>query len=311
MSWLALGGATVLQLLAGLVRVRGWFHVIRHSSPEASRVRYRDVALAQLGGCGWNAVLPARAGDAVKVALVSRRLPEAPVATLASTLVAPALVDAVFTALLVAGLLAVGPITPGDLAPTLPGAASVVAITALAGVAIAGTVLFRSRLRRFAHDARAGLALAGRPRFLATRVVPWQLASRALRLVALALVLTAAGMSFGIAPALALMALQGAAPSVAPAATAMRVAMLAGVFAAAGAGGASAEQIAAVMVAWYAVSSITNLTASATVTAWELRTVSPRRIVGYARSAIGAAADRAPEGVALARPARAAGAPPD
>jgi hypothetical protein len=31
MSGMALGGAAVLQLLAGVVRVRAWFHVIRRS----------------------------------------------------------------------------------------------------------------------------------------------------------------------------------------------------------------------------------------------------------------------------------------
>ena len=41
MSWLALGGAAALQLLAGIVRMRAWFHVIRHSWPEAADLRYR------------------------------------------------------------------------------------------------------------------------------------------------------------------------------------------------------------------------------------------------------------------------------
>jgi hypothetical protein len=68
-------------------------------------VRYRDVALAHLGGAGWNAVLPADAGDAVKVILVNRRMPERRLAMLAATLVPPALVEAAFTALLLIGVL--------------------------------------------------------------------------------------------------------------------------------------------------------------------------------------------------------------
>jgi hypothetical protein len=284
-SWLALGGAAALQLFAGLVRVRGWFHVIRCSCPEASSVRYRDVAVAHLGGCGWNAVLPARAGDAVKVALLRRRLPNAPLATVAGTLVVPALVDAALTLALVAALLAAGALSLGDLAFPLPGTAQVPVIAGATCVAVVVAVISRHRARRLARNVRAGLAVIGRPRFVATHVCSWQAAARGLRLLAFAFVLVAAGLPFGVVPALMLMALQGANPSMAPAATAIRVAILAGVFAGVAAEDVAAGHIAAVLVASYAANSVTNLLASAAVTAWELRTVSPRRIVGYARSA--------------------------
>ena len=295
MSWLALGGATALQLLAGIVRVRGWFHVIRQCSCDARPVRYRDVAMAQLGGCGWNAVLPARAGDAVKVALVSRKLPGTPFATLASTLVAPAIVDAALTVVLVAALVAAGVIAPDHLTPNLPGAAAPV-IAGVACIVLAAGIVFRRRARALARQIRCGLRVVGRPRFLATRVLPWQLGARALRLVALALVLTAGGMAFSIGPALALMALLGASSSMGPAATAVRIALLAGVFAALGGGKVPAENVAAALVAWYAMTSVVNLAASGLVTAWVLRTLSPRYILAYARTALRAARRGAPQG---------------
>lgn len=283
---LALGGASALQLLAGLVRTRGWHNTVRHACPEAARLRYRDIALAHLGGCGWNSVLPARAGDAVKVALVRRHLPHTPVATLGATLVAPSVVDAALTVALVAGLLWAGAVSPAELTGNLPEASAVPLAAGLAGVALLAGYLLRRRLRRFAGHLRAGLSAVRRPRFMAARILPWQAAARVVRLLALALVLVAAGLPFGIAPALALMALQGATPSMAPAATAVRVALIAGVFVGPGGGAVSAAEVAAVLVAWYAVSSLTNLTASAAVTAWVLRTTSPRRILGYARTAL-------------------------
>jgi hypothetical protein len=283
-SWLAIGGAAALQLFAGVVRVRGWFHVIRRSCEEASHLRYRAVVIAHLGGCGWNAVLPARAGDAVKVALLRRRLPDAPLATVACTLVVPALADAALTLGLVAALVAAGVLSLGELASPLPGAAQVPVIAVAACLAAIVGVFSRRHVRRLAHNVRVGLSAIGRPRFVATHVLPWQVVARGLRLLAFALVLVAAGLPWGVVPALVLMALQGAGPSMTPAATAVRIAIFAGVFA--GAEGVAPAHIAAVLVASYVANSVTNLAASAAVTAWELRTVSPRRIVGYARSAI-------------------------
>jgi hypothetical protein len=288
-SWLALSAGALLQLLAGVVRVRGWFHVIRRCSPEGPGVRYRDVAAAHLGGCGWNAVLPARAGDAVKVALVKRCMPQTPLATVASTLAAPALVEAGFTVLLVGALFASGVLSPGDLSSPFRTLAPAPVLAALAAVCLASGWLLRRRVRRVLADARAGLAVIGQPLFMATRVLPWQGLARVLRLLALALVLVAAGVPFGLVPALGLMALQGATPTMAPAATAVRIALLAGIFTGT-AGDVAPGRVAAVLIAFYVVCSITNLAASAAVTAWVLRTVSPRRIVGYARSCFGAVA---------------------
>ena len=285
MSWLAIGAAAALQLVAGVVRVRGWFHVVRRSCDEASHLRYREVVAAHLGGCGWNAVLPARAGDAVKVALLRRRLPEAPLATVASTLVVPALVDAVLTVALVGALVAAGALSLADLASPLPGAAQMPVLGGAACVVVVVGLFARRHVWRLARNIRAGLSAIGRPRFIATNVLPWQLAARGLRVLAFALVLVAAGLPLGFVPALVLMALQGAGPSMAPAATAVRIAIFAGVFAGAAGEGVAPGHIAAVLVASYVANSVTNLVASAAVTAWELRTASPRRIVGYARSA--------------------------
>jgi hypothetical protein len=297
-SWFALAGAAVLQLVAGVVRVRAWFHVIRDCCGERSDLRYRDVVLAQLGGCGWNAVLPARAGDAVKVALVRRKMPGRRVTTLASTLVPPALVEAAFTVLLLAALLLGGIASLKTLTTALPAASTAPIIAGVVGVALVAALIFRRRLQQLVRNVRPGLAVLGRPRIMATQVVPWLVAGRVLRLLAFALVLAGAGVPFGIVPALALMALQGATPSAGAAATAVRIALLAGILTRTGASGASPAHVAEALAAAYGMTSVVNLGASAAVTAWVLRTLSPRRIVGYARSALrGAKPGRATGGL--------------
>ena len=285
MSWWALGGAAALQLVAGVLRARAWFHVIRDSGPEAAGLRYRDVVVAHLGGVGWNAVLPAHGGDAVKVVLVSRKVPGRRLAMLAATLVPPALVEAAFAAMLLAGILAAGVVSLEVLTSALPRAGTVLVIAAVVGLALVAVVLCRRRLGQLLDNVRAGLTVLGRPRILATHVVPWLIAGRVVRLVAFALVLTVAGVSFGILPALALMALQGATPSAGAAATAARIALIAAVLAGTGAADVPPTEVAEALAAAYGVTSVVNLTVSGLVLAWLLRTASPRRILAYGRSA--------------------------
>jgi hypothetical protein len=301
-SWLLLGGAGLVQLVAGVVRARGWWHVIRETCRDWADLRFRDVALAQIGGVGWNAVLPARAGDAVKVALVNRRLPERRLATLVSTLAPPALVEAAFTALLLVALLGAGVLSRDALSSALPAGKTALIVAGVVIALLVAALIFRRRLGRLVRSVRAGLATLARPRILATRVVPWQLAGRVLRLLAFAMVLSAAGVPFGIGPALALMALQGATPSAGAAATAARIALLAAVLAKTGAGQVSAKHVATVLAAAYGITTVMNLAASVAVIGWELRTASPRRIFGYARSALRAARKRASGGRLFSSP---------
>ena len=207
------------------------------------------MVLAHLGGVGWNAVLPAHGGDAVKVVLASRRMPRRRLALLASTLVPPALVEAAFTALLVAGLVAMGLVTLDAVTSSLPAAGTALLVASVVCIAFVAALLLRRRLNQLAHEVRAGLAVLGRPRTVATRIVPWLLAGRTLRLIAFALVLTAAGVPFGLAPALALMALQGATPSAGAAATVARIALIAAILAGTGAADVPPTRVAEALAA--------------------------------------------------------------
>jgi hypothetical protein len=188
--------------------------------------------------------------------------------------------------LLLAGLLATDVVSLDALTSALPPAGTVLVVASALCVAFVAALVFRRRLERLWRDVRSGLAILRAPVAVATRIVPWLAVGRVLRLLAFALVLVAAGVPFALGPALALMALQGATPSAGAAATAARIALLAAVLAATGAADVSPAEVAAALAAAYVTTTVVNLVVSAAVIAWLLRTTSPRRIVGYARSAL-------------------------
>ena len=71
-------------------------------------LRERDVQMAYLAGAGLNAIIPARGGDVVKLALVKRHIPNARWSTLVATFVPETLFETLFGAALVGWMLARG-----------------------------------------------------------------------------------------------------------------------------------------------------------------------------------------------------------
>src|SRR4051812_22525229 len=217
MGW-ALVAAVALHVVADLFRIRGWQHVVRAALAPGSRVRYRDVLVAHLGGTGWNGITPVHAGEAVKVAIIHRRLRDAPAATLAGTVLPLSVVEGALTLVLVLALVAGGVLAPGQLlgavpvsfrVPVLAGAGALV-------VAVGAWLTLHSRGRAPARNLATGLATLRRPRVLLRCVAPWAVASRLVRLLAIVLLLAAAGLPIALAPALVLMAVQGATPAAGP-----------------------------------------------------------------------------------------------
>jgi hypothetical protein len=292
-SWIALWASAFIQLIAAVVRARGWWHVVRRAHGRAwCDLRYRDVALAQVGGMGWNAILPAKAGEAVKVALVNRRLQDRRIAALASTLVPPAVVEAFFTVGLLVALAAAGVMNRETIKEVTPNAGTAVVAIGVAVVLVIAGFLARRHIGKLIESIREGLWILAQPRCLLTEVVPWTLAGRVLRLLAFALVMVAAGLPFGLGPAVALMALQGATPSAGAAATAARIALLAAVLSKVGGADVSATHVAEVLAAAYGITTVLNLAASGAVVAWELRTASPKKVYAYAKNSIDSAREK-------------------
>ena len=92
----------------------------RSSAPPIpdERIRFRSVFGSYLAGVGVNSIVPARAGDAVKLYLVKHRIEGSTYATLTPTLVAETILDMFVAGTLIGWALAIGALAhpPGLLA---------------------------------------------------------------------------------------------------------------------------------------------------------------------------------------------------
>ena len=198
-GWLALGVG--LHLANQVLRGRGWHTIVlaaagagsgpRGHAEAAPGPRRRDTIAAWIAGAGAGGVFSARGGDAVRILLLSRSCPRGGCPLLAGTLVAEGAGELAAGAALVALALALGA------GPEL-GATATTGFAALAAVlgALAVWALVRRvpRVRRIAAGIGRGCAPLREPRAYARGVLPWQLASRACRLGALACFLAAFGL---------------------------------------------------------------------------------------------------------------------
>ena len=240
-GWLALGVA--LHLANQVLRGRGWCALVRAADGGAGP-RRRDAIAAWVAGAGAGGLVSARGGDAVRVLLLRRRMPDAGCPMLAGTLVAEAAGECATGALLIAVALVVG------VGPQL-GLSTTTVVLVAAGLLLAAallTVARRSaRVRRVAADLGRGCALLREPRAYARHVLPWQLASRACRLAALACFLAAFGLPATPAAVLLVAFAQGGSRMLpfAPAAVGAGVAMLAASFGPVTGSAVSAERLAA------------------------------------------------------------------
>jgi lysylphosphatidylglycerol synthase-like protein len=244
-GWLCLGLA--LHLCNQLLRGRGWWAIVRAAHDGRIRVRRRDAIAAWIAGAGAAGVFAAQVGDALRVWLLSRRVPDAGYALLAGTLVAEAAGGflAGLPLAVVAVMIGVGPRLPA----TWPAAAGAVAILA---VVVAAAVVTRRRARDWPVLAqlREGCAPLTAPRAYAASVTPWQLASRACGLAAVACFLGA--FHLPVTPRTVLVVIfaqaSGRVLSFAPAALGAGVVVLAATFGAAAHGTVGTGRVAAFLV---------------------------------------------------------------
>lgn len=73
-GWGAFAIALLLWAVMLLARSHGWANALRASYP-GSRVEERLITASFLAGAGFNAILPARAGDAIKILLAKKSIP--------------------------------------------------------------------------------------------------------------------------------------------------------------------------------------------------------------------------------------------
>ena len=272
-GWLVLG--VVLHLANQVARGRGWCTLVR--SAGCCDLRRRDAIAAWIAGAGAGGLASARAGDAVRVLLLRRRA-DAGCPELAGTLVAEGAGELAVGAVLLALALALG------LAP-LPGAPELIWLApALLAVPIIAAVVARvPRLRAVCAGVGRGCAPLRRPRAYARGVLPWQLASRALRLGALACFLAAFALPATPAAVLLVVGAQtgGRLLPFAPASVGAGAAMLAAAFAPVTGATVPAGQVAAFFLGTSAVLTVVGTAISLAIclraTSWRQLRVMLRR----------------------------------
>jgi len=285
--WLALGVA--LHLLGQLARAQAWYGVLAATWPARALPR-RPVLAAHVGCAGLGELLSPRGADLLRLAVVRRRLGRREgftLAALAGTVVVEGVLETVVGVALTAWVVGLG--------LERSGAGGGVGPALLAGAAALGALaLARVRWRRAVDEAARelarGLAVLGRPREFAVRVLTWQALSRALRLAALACFLAAFALPVSAA-AVALLAVVVGSGRALPvpgigvgAAAGLLVASFAVVTGVAGRG----ADVAALALVMPALLAVVGLALAVPLLGGVLGVRSPRRLLGALRGLRGA-----------------------
>jgi uncharacterized membrane protein YbhN (UPF0104 family) len=189
--WVPLAIALGFNLLRLLARVPAWRNIIRASYPDLNVPR-RTIGGAYLAGVGVNAIVPARAGDVLKLYLVHDRVPGTTYPTLGATLIVETLLDMVVAGCILAWALVIGVLPGLDVIPHLPQVdwswplrhkreAAIIAAVWLTVLALFAVIGIR-RAREFKARVRQGFAIFGKRWAFVTQVCSGQLLSWGFRL---------------------------------------------------------------------------------------------------------------------------------
>lgn len=186
--------ALALQLANLGLRGIIWRNVVVAAYP-GRHVAFRSVVGAYAVGVALNTFLPARGGEAAKVALLRSRIPGSTIVTLASTLSVVLLLDALL------GLVLLGALAGFGVVPvSLPALDVALPVAAVALVAV-GLLVHRFRSARVVGRIVQGAAVLRAPcRYLRT-VVPFQLLAWGCRIGVAFFVLCAFRIDVGLATA--------------------------------------------------------------------------------------------------------------
>jgi len=298
--WVAVG--VVLYILAQVIRTRGWYTIIRAAYPAADGLRARDVTRAYLAGSGVNAIVPARGGDFVKLAIVHRRIPGSSYATLAATFVPETLFESAVGIGLVIWALARGflpvPTTTGEF-PSLDVSLIIEhPVLCAVGAAALGALVWWL-VRRMGGRLRRGLAILRTPRRFLTGVASWQALARVVRLASLAAFMAAFELPVTPATVVLVMAAQGGGRIIplGPASVGLRMAMLSYGFVEVTGHEVDIAAITAFTVGVGTVLALAGLVLAIVLLVREFETLSPREAVRRARERFAPeAAGRVPTG---------------
>ena len=189
-EWGALALALALHFAQVLCRSRGWFNALRAAYPS-ERFRWRRVAGAYIAGVGVNSVMPARAGDVVKIYLAKQNVPNSRYPTVASSFFVESVFDATIGSLVLLFALTQGVLPTVPELPSLPAFDlsfwadhARFALFTITIVAIALLVLYAALSVRavvFWRRIKQGVVIFGDFRRYLRQVAAWQLAGWLLR----------------------------------------------------------------------------------------------------------------------------------
>jgi len=190
-DFLPLALAICCHLLKMACTSRAWRNVLAAAYPE-ERVRWISIYGAYLAGVGINAIIPARAGDAVRIVLVRRAIPGSTYTTVVSSTLVLSFFDMFAASLFLAWAVSLGELPGIDVLARLDSfdfawlfsrpllfdlsIATTLVLVGIAAFWIAAHVAdFRERV------AQAFRVMSPPTRYLG-RVVPWQVADWTLRI---------------------------------------------------------------------------------------------------------------------------------
>jgi len=208
--------ALLLQLATLGLRAFAWRNIL--TAAYRRPIPVFSVTCAYVAGAALNGFIPARGGEAAKVALVRARIPGSSVPTIAGSLSVVCLLDGLISGALVGTLWATGAV-PSLPLPPLPDPRQLVTLLA-AGVALGALVVaFAStrcsfRLRPLLSSIGAGLVVLRSPRAFVSGVLPLLLGAWACRIAVVYLALHAFQIDAGVTTAALVAVLSGASAAV-------------------------------------------------------------------------------------------------
>jgi len=192
--WQYLAIALGIHLVRLALRSYAWQTILRAAYPS-SEVRYRSVFGAYLAGVGINSIVPARAGDAVKLYLVRHRIEGSSYATLTPTLVMETLFDAFVAAGFIVWAAVIGVLPTHQVYSRLPSVDwgffakharwTEIGLAVLAGLLVVGVIAFVEAGGEFRARIMRGFAILRDPAWLLRGVILPQAVSWVLRVASL------------------------------------------------------------------------------------------------------------------------------
>jgi uncharacterized membrane protein YbhN (UPF0104 family) len=216
-NWTIFGIALLCLLGMQLARAWAWRNVLRAAYPE-KRIPFLPLSAAYLAGAGINAIIPAHAGDATKVFLVKRQIPDSSYPAVTSSFLVQTVFDTSVGVLVLLYAITQGLLPPLPRIPDLsafeisfwvdhPKTFAIATAALLLAIAIA-IFFLAHRVRRFWARVRQGLAILTMPRRYLREVAAWQGIGWLLRFAAFWFFLEAFGISGSIGNVMLVMSVQ-------------------------------------------------------------------------------------------------------